>query len=115
MNRLTQDEIKIIKKKFRNNKSYEFLRQYIEIIGNEDRFTILNLLSKKPCLLSDIENRLNRSQPTISHHIRILEKHKLVYSFKKGKFKKYSISRETFVKLLRSWNQWFYAIRSRND
>ncbi len=115
MNELTKNKIKTIKKKFKNNTAYKFLQQCMEIIGNEDRFIILNLLNKKPCLLSDIENKLNRSQPSISHHIRILEQHKLIYSYKKGKFKEYSIYRETFVKLLNIWNQWFYAIRSRND
>jgi len=115
MNELTKNKIKTIKKKFKNNMSYNFLQQCIEIIGNEDRFLILNLLNKKPCLLSDIGYKLNRNQPTISHHIRILEKHKLIQSYKKGKFKEYSISRESFAKLLNVWNQWFYEIRSMND
>jgi hypothetical protein len=32
----------------------------------------------------------------------------------KGKFKEYSISREKFVELLNTWNQWFEVIRSKN-
>jgi ArsR family transcriptional regulator len=86
----------------------------MEIIGNEDRFLILNLLNNKPCLLSDIEKNLNRNQPSISHHVRILEEHNFINSSKKGKFKEYSISREEFVKLLNIWNQWFHVIRSNN-
>jgi predicted transcriptional regulator len=114
MKELTKNKIKIIKKKFKNDTSYKFLRECMEIIGNKDRFLILNLLNNKPCLLSDIEKSLNRSQPSISHHIRILEIHKFIYSSNKGKFKEYSISREKFVKLLNIWNQWFQAIRSKN-
>ncbi|MFX1589326.1 MAG: winged helix-turn-helix domain-containing protein, partial [Promethearchaeota archaeon] len=75
----------------------------------------LNLLNKKPCLLSEIEIILNRNQPSIAHHVRILEDHKFIYSSKKGKFKEYSISKKKFVKLLNAWNQWYYAIRSKND
>lgn len=110
MKELTKNKIRTIKKNFKNNTSYNFLRESMEIIGNEDRFLILNLLNNKPCLLSDIEKSLNRSQPSISHHVRILEKHKFIHSSKKGKFKEYSISREKFIKLLNIWNQWFYVI-----
>ncbi len=110
MEELTKNKLKTIKKKHENNASYTFLRESMEIIGNEDRFLILNLLNNKPCLLSDIEKNLNRNQPSISHHVRILEEHNFIHSSKKGKFKEYSISKEKFVKLLNIWNQWFHVI-----
>jgi predicted transcriptional regulator len=112
MEKLTSDKIKDLKRAFKKNVSYKFLREYIEIISNEDRFLILNLLSKRSCFLSDIEKELNKNQPSISHHVRILEKYKLIQSTKKGKFKEYSISRDKFVKLLNIWNQWFDVIRN---
>ena len=111
MNELTMNKIKSIKKSIKNNTSYKFLRESMEIIGNEERYLILNLLNNKPCLLSEIEKNLNRNQPSIAHHVRILEEHKFINSSKKGKFKEYSISKEKFVKLLNAWNQWFYVIR----
>ncbi len=114
MEELTKDKIKTIKKEFKNNTSSKFLRECMEIIGNEDRFLILNLLHNKPCLLSDIEKSLDRNQPSISHHVRILEKHKFIHSSLKGKFKEYSISREKFLELLNIWNQWFHIIQSKN-
>ncbi len=114
MEELTKNKIKDIKKEFKNNTSYKYLQECMEIIGNEDRFLILDLLNKKPCLLSDIEKSLNRNQPSISHHVRILEEHNFIHSSKKGKFKEYSISREKFVKLLNIWNEWFHVIRSKN-
>ena len=114
MEKLTTDSIKDLKRAFKKNVSYKFLRDHIEIIGNEDRFLILNLLSTRACFLSDIEKELNKNQPSISHHIRILEKYKLIHSAKKGKFKEYSISRDKFIKLLNIWNQWFNEIRNRS-
>ena len=114
MNDTTKKKIEGMIKDFRNNASYEFLRESMEIIGNEDRFIILNLLNEKSCLLSDIEKELNRNRPSISHHIRILEEHGLILSSKKGRFKEYSISKKRFVELLRVWNQWFKVIRSNN-
>ena len=115
MEELTENKLKTIKKKIKNNISSTYLRESMEIIGNEDRLLILNLLNTKPCLLSDIEKSLNRNQPSISHHVRILEEHNFIHSSKKGKFKEYSISREEFIKLLNTWNQWFHIIRSVND
>ncbi len=110
MNELTINRIKSIKKRINSNTSYKFLRESMEIIGNDDRYLILNLLNNKPCFLSEIEKILNRNQPSIAHHVRILEEHKFIKSSRKGKFKEYSISKEKFVQLLNSWNQWFYEI-----
>jgi predicted transcriptional regulator len=114
MENLSNYQIKTIKKEFKYNTSTKFLRECMEIIGNEDRFLILNLLNNKPCLLADIEKSLNRSQASISHHIRILEKHKFIHSSKIGKFNEYTISRETFAKLLKIWNLWFHEIRTKD-
>ena len=114
MKELTKKKLKTIKKDFEKNPSSIFLRESMEIIGNEDRFLILNLLNKKPCVLSDIEKNLNRNQPSIAHHVRILEEHKFIQSSKKGKFKEYSISKEKFVELLNIWNKWFRVIRTSN-
>lgn len=112
MKELTKKDLRTIKKNFENNQSSTFLRECMEIIGNEDRFLILNLLKNKSCLLSDIEKDLNRNQPSIAHHVRILEEHKFIKSSKKGKFKKYSISKEKFAELFSIWNEWFQAIRT---
>jgi ArsR family transcriptional regulator len=108
---LTDKRIKDIKKNFMENSSYQFLRESMEIIANEDRYFILNLINDKPCLISDIEKHLDKSQPSIAHHVRILEKHNFIQSSKKGKFKEYSISREKFMKIVNIWNQWFHIVR----
>jgi ArsR family transcriptional regulator len=113
MNKSTEKKINNIIKNFNENQSYTLLRESMEIIGNEDRFLILNLLKNKPCLLSDIEQSMNRNQPSISHHLRILEDHGFIHSSRVGKFKEYSISKEKFGELLKVWNQWFNIIRSK--
>lgn len=112
MDKITASKVRTIIKSFRSNHSYKFLRESMEIIGNEERFLILNLLKTKPCLLSDIEQSLNRNQPSIAHHVRILEDYGFIHSSKRGKFKEYSISKDKFVELLKVWNEWFNVIRS---
>ena len=114
MNKSTEKKINNIIKNFKENHSYKILRESMEIIGNEERFSILNLLKKKPCLLSDIEQSMDRNQPTIAHHVRILKEHGFIHSSKKGKFKEYSISKKKFAELLKVWNKWFNVIRSKN-
>ncbi|MGV9171106.1 MAG: ArsR/SmtB family transcription factor [Promethearchaeia archaeon] len=83
----------------------------MEIIANEDRFLILNLINNEPCLISDLEKELDKTRASISHHVRILEKNNFIQSSKKGKFKKYTISREKFMKIQTLWNHWFHLIR----
>ena len=114
MEKLTKNKIKTLRKEVRNKSSYKDLVEFIEVISNKDRFLILNLLKENSCLLSDIEKNLDKSQASIAHHLRILEKHKLITSSKNGKFKQYSILKETFAKFLNIWDEWFNVIRSRD-
>jgi ArsR family transcriptional regulator len=114
MDKLTKTKIKTSIKNFNTNNSFKLLRESMEVIGNEDRFLILDLLNKKPCLLSDIKKNLNRNQPSLAHHVRILEEYGFIHSSKRGKFKEYSISKEKFVELSGVWNQWFHEIRTKN-
>ena len=113
MDEMNMKKLDKIIKKVKNNSSYKFLRESMEIIGNEDRFLILNLLNKKSCLLSEIEEELNRSQSSLSHHVRILEENGFIHSSKQGKFKEYSISKEKFLQLVIIWEQWFNEIRTK--
>lgn len=110
---LNRNEIKNLKNQIKKNSSLKTLREAMEVISNEDRFTILNHINKKPCLISDIEKLFDKNQASIAHHLRILEKNNLIISKKKGKFKQYSISREMFAEILRIWKKWFQEIRSR--
>ncbi|MGV9203990.1 MAG: metalloregulator ArsR/SmtB family transcription factor [Promethearchaeia archaeon] len=109
--KLIKKKIKDIKKRFKENISYKVLRENMEIIANEDRFLILNLINNEPCLISDLEKELDKTRASISHHVRILEKNNFIQSSKKGKFKKYTISREKFMKIQTLWNHWFHLIR----
>ena len=113
MDEFTKKKFDKIIRKVKNNSSYKFLRESMEIIGNEDRFLILNLLNRKSCLISEIEEELNGSQSSLSHHVRILEENGFIHSSKQGKFKEYSISREKFLELLIIWDQWINEIRTK--
>lgn len=114
MKELTKSKIRKIQEKYKENNSIHYLREKMEIIGEESRLAILTLLTQKPYFLSDLAELLEKTQASTSHHLRLLEQAELIYSSKKGKYKEYSLARENFTKLLSIWRQWFQAIRFRD-
>ena len=53
----------------------------LEIVGNETRRRILELLSDKPQYISQIAKKLDVTQPAILKHLAVLEKTGLIESF----------------------------------
>jgi len=65
-------------------------------IGHPVRLRILEILSRQadPMCVCHIESRFTLSQPTISHHLRLLRKAGLVNSERRGTWIYYSIRNE---------------------
>ena len=61
------------------------------VLGNIERLIILNVLKSKDRCVCELEAILDKSQPSISHHLRELEKVDLVRGWKKGKYTYYSL------------------------
>lgn len=57
----------------------------LSIFGENTRVKIIQKLIKKPQNVSDIAARFSLSQPTISHHLRSLERIGMVFSKKTGR------------------------------
>ena len=64
---------------------------FLNAISNKERFIIFNSLKEKDRCVCELEVILNKSQPSISHHLRILESAGLIRGWKKGKFTYYGI------------------------
>jgi ArsR family transcriptional regulator len=60
-------------------------------LGNKSRYLIYNLIKKKEMCICELTSILDLTQPTISHHIKILEQAKLILGVKDGKFIHYRI------------------------
>ena len=69
---------------------------FLNAIGNKERLTILNILKNKERCVCELEAILDKSQPSISHHLRILEAIGIIRGWKKGKFTYYGIENRTF-------------------
>ena len=63
-------------------------------MGDENRITILTLLQAGERCACQLQETLNISQPTLSHHMHILLNANLVNARKDGKWIYYSLSQE---------------------
>jgi len=64
----------------------------LDMVGNESRRRILELLAKKPCYLSEISYYLGMAPKAVIEHLEKLEKAGIVSSFEDGKRRYYYIA-----------------------
>jgi len=55
------------------------------LIGEETRMRIVQYLRKKPNNVREIGRHFSLTQPTISHHLKVLKKIGMIFSKKKGR------------------------------
>jgi len=65
--------------------------RFFKALGDETRQRMLNLLSIKDLCVCEIMTALTMTQPTTSHHLKILEDADLIQSRKEGKWVFYGI------------------------
>ncbi|WP_243136913.1 ArsR/SmtB family transcription factor [Alkaliphilus serpentinus] len=70
--------------------------EVFKALGDEGRLKILSMLSQHELCACDIQDTLNLTQPTISHHMRILQKAGLVEVEKRGKWAFYTLNKDAF-------------------
>ena len=85
--------------------SYEDITQFLNAIANKKRLIILRILKEKDRCVCELEAVLDESQPSISHHLKILENVGLIRGWKKGKFTHYDLIEEQIKSYLNLLNQ----------
>ena len=80
----------------RNDDLLNNLLIFLSALGNKERFIIFTSLKEKDRCVCELEVILKKSQPSISHHLRILEGAGLIRGWKKGKFTYYGIQHKNF-------------------
>ncbi len=73
---------------------FEDLITFLNALSNIKRLMIINILREKDRCVCELEAVLDESQPSISHHLKILENAGLIRGWKKGKFTHYDIVKE---------------------
>lgn len=71
-------------------------------IADPTRLSILYLLEGHELCTQRIQTELDKSQPTISHHLKILKKAKLIKSTKKGVWIYYKLRNPKFIETLKN-------------
>ncbi|TFG23430.1 MAG: ArsR family transcriptional regulator [Promethearchaeota archaeon] len=89
-------ELKELGENLRNNNQLNSLLVFLNALSNKERLIIFSSLKEKDRCVCELEIILNKSQPSISHHLRILEGAGLIRGWKKGKFTYYGIEHKNF-------------------
>lgn len=92
----------------RYNERVSKLVNIFSTLGNIERMIIVNALREKDRCVCELEAILDKSQPSISHHLRELEKLSLIRGWKKGKFTYYSLNRDAIKKNINLINTELY-------
>ncbi|MHA1725675.1 MAG: ArsR/SmtB family transcription factor [Promethearchaeota archaeon] len=93
-------ELKNKRKLLSNLEENNPLWTFCNVLGNKTRVHLLELLIDDEYCVCELAVILNKAQPTISHHLRILEKANLIRAWKKGKFAFYVLIKEELEKRL---------------
>ena len=77
------------------------VERLLGIVGEANRIKILLLLAKRDMCVCELESALKLPQPTISHHLTLLEQSELLARSKRGRFVFYSLSETPLIRVLR--------------
>jgi len=92
-------------KKLEENKDLDVIEKFTSAIASKERLIIINALKEQDRCVCELETILNKSQSTISHHIRKLVAAGLIQGYKKRKFTYYHLFIEELKQNLTIFNQ----------
>ena len=99
--------LKKLGENYENDEEINSLAAFSLALNSPERLIILKALSEKDRCVCELEAILNKSQSTISHHLRKLVSAELIKGWKKDKFTYYSLLRNNLEKNLSLLNEHF--------
>ncbi len=93
--------------KLQFNEEFTKILDFLTALGSRERLIIVLALKKKDRCVCELETILDKSQPSISHHLRELEKANLIKGWKKGKFTYYGLVKSQLKSYLRILSEEF--------
>ncbi|MFX1276859.1 MAG: ArsR/SmtB family transcription factor [Promethearchaeota archaeon] len=99
-------ELKDYGMKLKMSQKFSQLIEFFNSLGNKDRLMIIKTLKEKgeQCVC-ELETILDKSQPSISHHLRSLERIGLIRGWKKGKFTYYDLMMDEFENYIKLFKE----------
>lgn len=78
------------------------IAEFYKALGDEVRLKILHMLSEQEMCVCEIIDKLDMSQPAVSHHLKILRQAGLVKDSREGKWIYYSLNGSVFEEVFSS-------------
>ncbi len=101
------DKLLKLGKTLEENGNLDVIERFTSAIASKERLIIINALKKQDRCVCELEAVLNKSQSTISHHLRKLVAAGLIQGYKKQKFTYYHLFKEELKHNLTTFNQNF--------
>jgi ArsR family transcriptional regulator len=101
------DSLLKLGKELEENKNLDAIERFIMAVASKERLIIIKALNAKDRCVCELETILNKSQSTISHHLRKLVAVGLIQGYKKQKFTYYHLFKEELKHNLTTFNQNF--------
>ena len=76
-------------------------KRFFDTLASKTRLEIIHVLKDGPHTVSDVEERLDCQQSTISHNLKRLEKCQFVTVERRGKHRIYSLNKKTIEPLMK--------------
>jgi len=99
------DKLLKLGKKLEENRNLDAIERFTSAIASKERLIIINALNEQDRCVCELETILNKSQSTISHHLRKLVAAGLIQGYKKQKFTYYHLFKEELKNNLATFNQ----------
>lgn len=82
------------------------LFKIMDALGNKERFIMVDMLRAKDRCVCELEAIIDKSQGTVSRHLKVLEDANLIQGWKHGKFTHYSLRKPVFQRFLELVSNW---------
>ncbi len=92
-------------KDLEENENLDVIERFTSAISSKERLIIINALKEQDRCVCELEAILNKSQSTISHHLRKLVAASIIQGYKKQKFTYYHLNKEEITHYLSIFNQ----------
>ena len=99
------DSLLKLGKELEENKNLDAIERFTMAVASKERLIIIKALNAKDRCVCELETILNKSQSTISHHLRKLVAVGLIQGYKKQKFTFYHLFKEELKHNLATFNQ----------
>ncbi len=96
-----------IKMNFDQNEETQELISFLQCVGNKtDRFKMVNYFGQNKQSNSDLQDKLKKKQPAVSHQLKVLGDEKIIAGEKEGKYTYYSLNQRKFEDMGKRLSDW---------